>query len=354
MKDDVGVGDAAIVGNRGRRPRQLAAEAAEQRAAGVVLGQPFRGATPAVAVAGAAVLQMEGVQHAVADEPVCARGVELRVGAIAIERTVELARQFAGHLEMRRVAFHRDRGQIGPGHLGLHLVKHLRFPPVTSLHRKDTSKDVRAGRQAKSLQCKNCGIRSSMARTSRETGTNRPAAARRRPAKPVAERPAPRRRRPAGETPYHHGDLHDALLAAAERVLERDGLAGLTLRAVSREAGVSHAAPTHHFGDLTGLLSELAAIGFRRFNDAMVAARNSETHPLLKGLANAKAYVAYAQASPGMFSLMFRTERLDMSRPSLHEAATQSFEGLVSAVGAGRNEKLTGETLTLDQAAAIA
>ena len=191
-----------------------------------------------------------------------------------------------------------------------------------------------------------------MARASRETRTIRPAAGRKL-AKSAAERPANRRRPPA-ETPYHHGDLHDALLAAAERVLERDGLAGLTLRAVAREAGVSHAAPTHHFGDLTGLLSELAAIGFRRFSAAMIAARNSETHPLMKGLANAKAYVAYGQARPGMFSLMFRTERLDMSRPSLHEAATASFEGLASAVGAGRNEKLTGEVLTLDQAAAIA
>src|SRR6185295_17976166 len=178
--------------------------------------------------------------------------------------------------------------------------------------------------------------------------------ARRRPAKPVAERAASQRRRAAGETPYHHGDLHDALLAAAERVLERDGLPGLTLRAVAREAGVSHAAPTHHFGDLTGLLSELAAIGFRRFNEAMVAARNSETHPMMKGMANAKAYVAYAQASPGMFSLMFRNERIDMTRPSLHEEATASFAGLASAVGAGRNERLTGEALSLDQAAAIA
>src|SRR5262245_13283809 len=60
------------------------------------------------------------------------------------------------------------------------------------------------------------------------------------------------------ETPYHHGALRDALLQAAERVLERDGLGGLTLRAVAREAGVSHAAPTHHFDDLTGLVSELA------------------------------------------------------------------------------------------------
>ncbi|KRR14115.1 transcriptional regulator [Bradyrhizobium jicamae] len=195
-----------------------------------------------------------------------------------------------------------------------------------------------------------------MARTSRETRTNRPAA-KRKPARAVTERPANRRRRAAGETPYHHGDLHDALLAAAERVLERDGLPGLTLRAVAREAGVSHAAPTHHFGDLTGLVSELAAIGFRRFNEAMVAAGNTETLLLMKAMARAKAYVAYAQASPGMYGLMFRTERLDMTRPSLHEAATASFEGLATAVRLSRNEKPTGEApgaLSLDQAAAIA
>jgi AcrR family transcriptional regulator len=159
-----------------------------------------------------------------------------------------------------------------------------------------------------------------MARLSRENRTGRPAARLRRPAKVAAERPAVRLRRTSGDTPYHHGDLHEALLQAAERVLERDGIAGLTLRAVAREAGVSHAAPTHHFGDLTGLLSELAAIGFRMFNTAMIAARASEAHPLMKALANAKAYVAYAQAHPGMYSLMFRNERLDMTRPSLHES----------------------------------
>jgi AcrR family transcriptional regulator len=191
-----------------------------------------------------------------------------------------------------------------------------------------------------------------MARTSRETRTIRPAV-KRRPARAAAERPAPRPRRPAGEAPYHHGDLHDALLAAAERVLERDGLPGLTLRAVAREAGVSHAAPTHHFGDLSGLLSELAAIGFRRFNEAMIAAGRTETHPLLKALARAKAYVAYAQAQPGMYGLMFRTERLDMSRPSLHEAANASFAGLARSVGASRQEHIEEEALSLDQAAAI-
>src|SRR4051795_9494576 len=192
----------------------------------------------------------------------------------------------------------------------------------------------------------------------RENKASRPTGAKiRRPAKAAGERPASRRRRSTADTPYHHGALHDALLKAAERVLERDGLAGLTLRAVAREAGVSHAAPTHHFGDLTGLLSELAAIGFRMFNAAMAVANASETHPMMKGMASAKAYVAFAQAHPGMYGLMFRNERLDMTRPSLHEAATASFAGLARGVGASRQEKISGEAreaLSLDQAAAIA
>lgn len=156
------------------------------------------------------------------------------------------------------------------------------------------------------------------------------------------------------ETPYHHGALREALLQAAERVLERDGLAGLTLRAVAREAGVSHAAPTHHFGDLTGLVSELAAIGFRQFNAAMAAGCDAAASPLERILARPKAYLAYAQAHPGMYGLMFRTERLDYSRPSLREAAEAAFAGLASTIGALRHERIAGETLSLDQAAAIA
>jgi AcrR family transcriptional regulator len=183
--------------------------------------------------------------------------------------------------------------------------------------------------------------------------TRRPRAARK--AKTSANaRPAVARRGARNETPYHHGALREALLQAAERVLERDGLAGLTLRAVAREAGVSHAAPTHHFGDLTGLVSELAAIGFRQFNAAMASACNVATSPIERALARPKAYVAYAQAHPGMYGLMFRTERLDYSRASLHEAAEASFAGLARAIGAMRQERITGDTLTLDQGAAIA
>jgi|SRR5579883_1336164 len=163
------------------------------------------------------------------------------------------------------------------------------------------------------------------------------------------------RPRPAlKETPYHHGALRDALLAAAERVLERNGLAGLTLRAVAREAGVSHAAPTHHFGDLTGLVSELAAIGFRRFNAAMSMADSEGRTVAERAMGRAKAYVGYAQAHPGMYRLMFRTERLDMTRPALFEAAKASFAGLAGSIGAQREEQISADALTIEQAAAIA
>ena len=174
------------------------------------------------------------------------------------------------------------------------------------------------------------------------------------PARVGRKRSALRTAGASEDAPYHHGALRDALLEAAERVLERDGLSGLTLRAVAREAGVSHAAPTHHFGDLTGLVSELAAIGFRQFNAAMTAAGSTGTAPLEKAMARAKAYVTYAQAHPGMYGLMFRTERLDMTRPSLHEAANASFAGLAGAIGASRHEQISEEALSLEQAAAIA
>jgi AcrR family transcriptional regulator len=170
----------------------------------------------------------------------------------------------------------------------------------------------------------------------------------------VRKRGRPRTAESSEDAPYHHGALHDALLIAAEQVLERDGLPGLTLRAVAREAGVSHAAPTHHFGDLTGLLSELAAIGYRQFNAAMIAADAAGTSQIAKAMARAKAYVGYAQAHPGMYGLMFRTERLDMKRPSLHEAAEASFAGLAGAIGASRQEQISETALSLDQGAAIA
>ena len=177
---------------------------------------------------------------------------------------------------------------------------------------------------------------------------SRPASAK---ATPPAKVGARGKAKPGPLAPYHHGDLHDALLKAAETILERDGLTGLTLRAVAREAGVSHAAPAHHFRDLTGLVSELAAIGYRRFGAAMRAAVVPGRSWTEVGQARAHAYLDFARTHPAMYQLMFRAERLDMTNPALQDAANASFAGLVAAVGEGRGETIASQTLTLEQAA---
>jgi AcrR family transcriptional regulator len=135
--------------------------------------------------------------------------------------------------------------------------------------------------------------------------------------------------------PYHHGALRTALLEAAERILERDGIQGLTLRAAAREAGASHAAPKNHFDDLSGLLSELAAVGFNRFAAAMAAAA-ANAPPNLEMAAIGRAYVTFATGNPGLFLLMFRSERLDKARPALAEAMRASMAALAAAAGAPR------------------
>jgi AcrR family transcriptional regulator len=161
-----------------------------------------------------------------------------------------------------------------------------------------------------------------------------------------------RGRRDVRATPYHHGSLDTALLDAAERILEEKGIQGLTLRATAREAGVSHAAPKNHFGDLTGLLSELAARGYERFCAMMVGDVRETDTPMQRMQAIGRAYVAFAHAHPGMFMLMFRSERLDMKRPALRDAAHAAQRLLTDAVAAGRRENVE-HILTLPQAAAI-
>jgi len=162
-------------------------------------------------------------------------------------------------------------------------------------------------------------------------------------------RMVPKPKRP--ET-YHHGSLREALLQAAERILERDGIQGLTLRAAAREAGVSHAALMNHFGDMTGLLSDLAAVGFERFVAMMTTHVREGDTPAARMQAIGHGYVEFAQAHPGLFLLMFRSERLDLSRPALRAAVEASSRALSGAVGARRNESVEAQ-LTLPQAAQI-
>jgi AcrR family transcriptional regulator len=133
------------------------------------------------------------------------------------------------------------------------------------------------------------------------------------------------------DKPYHHGSLPHALLDAAELVLRRDGIRGLTLRAIAREAGVSHTAPQHHFGDTAGVLSELAASGHRRLASSMADSAAGAEAGQARRKAIARGYVSFARTNPALLHLMSRGEMLDATRPSLMEARQASARALAGA-----------------------
>jgi AcrR family transcriptional regulator len=95
---------------------------------------------------------------------------------------------------------------------------------------------------------------------------------------------------------YHHGDLRQAVLQTAGQVLEKEGLAALSLREVARRAGVSHNAPYRHFPDRESLLGALAAEGFEMLGNALQSRPRREM---------GEAYVGFALAHPERFRLMF-------------------------------------------------
>src|SRR5439155_23129407 len=112
---------------------------------------------------------------------------------------------------------------------------------------------------------------------------------------------------------YHHGDLRRAVLDAALDFISHDGPGALSLRDLARRAGVSHAAPAHHFGDKRGLLTAVAAEGYRRLAGSLVA--RDETTPGFAGVA--VAYVRFAVEERPYFEVMFRPDLYDPADPDL-------------------------------------
>ncbi|MCA3548234.1 MAG: TetR/AcrR family transcriptional regulator, partial [Rhodobacter sp.] len=134
---------------------------------------------------------------------------------------------------------------------------------------------------------------------------------------------------------YHHGALHDALLAAAEAELAETGLEAFSLRRVARRAGVSHAAPAHHFGDVGGLLTALAAEGFRQFIAAMTSHQaRAPQDPKAQIVAAGLGYIAFATERPALFRLIFSSDRPDFGAPDLAAGSEQAYDHLSRLVGA--------------------
>ena len=145
-----------------------------------------------------------------------------------------------------------------------------------------------------------------------------------------------------GQRPYHHGNLPAVLAAAAEAVVREQGVHDFSLRECARRAGVAHSAPGHHFGDVTGLLSEVAARGFDRLTGSMRENHGATTGPeALKRIG--RGYVAFALRDPAIFELMFHSDRVDGKNSRLQQAGQAAFQELVDAVAQARGSDARDE-----------
>jgi AcrR family transcriptional regulator len=131
---------------------------------------------------------------------------------------------------------------------------------------------------------------------------------------------------------YHHGSLRQALIDATESLLADKGPGGFSLREVARRAGVSPAAPAHHFGDASGLLTAVATLGFEGL---AMALREGEARggrdPRRRLREQGLAYVAFAMRFPGRFRLMFG-DALRVADPELQRAGNDAFNVLENGV----------------------
>ncbi len=170
----------------------------------------------------------------------------------------------------------------------------------------------------------------------------------------------------AAATPrsYHHGDLFRALIDAAKAELHDVGADALSLRGVARRAGVSHAAPYHHFADKDLLMAHLAKEGFVVFAGALRRGGESVTADAARdpgdvgagGVAGARlraigaAYLRFAREEPALFAVI-TGGCSDAHREVWQEAASAAFAVLVDAVTAVRVAAGLDEDAGTDSAA---
>jgi AcrR family transcriptional regulator len=142
--------------------------------------------------------------------------------------------------------------------------------------------------------------------------------------------------RPARRS-YHHGDLRRAIIDAALEEIATRGPAHLSLRALARSAGVSHAAPGHHFRDKSGVFTAIAIEGFQLLHQSQL--RTSEGvdagDTLLPLAVN---YVLFAIEHPSHYEVMWREDLYDSGDPVLVAARAEVFDVFYQSVGGGIGE----------------
>ena len=108
------------------------------------------------------------------------------------------------------------------------------------------------------------------------------------------------------KTRHHHGNLRTALIEAGIELLAEGGLDALSLRKCATRAGVSHAAPAHHFAGVEGLRAAIASEGFDRFRRRMLdCADAGDQTPRGRLFGIARGYLAFAREEPALYDLIF-------------------------------------------------
>ena len=144
--------------------------------------------------------------------------------------------------------------------------------------------------------------------------------------------------RAGSDRSYHHGDLRRTLLNVALHLLEEYDPGHLSLRAIAREAGVSRAAPYHHFANREALLAAVATEGFRALRAAMVKRLTSmEGGPLQRMQEMGVAYVLFAVRHPQLYRLMFGGELRDRKH---HEELRRESGATYAALGAAMEDSM--------------
>jgi AcrR family transcriptional regulator len=124
--------------------------------------------------------------------------------------------------------------------------------------------------------------------------------------------------------------VREDLLAAARAELAEHGRAAISLRAVARRAGLSHASPKYHFGDRSGLLTAIATEGFHALASHLSQVGEADAQQRLAALG--RAYIDFGLSQPALFELMFTPRELHADNPELIAAQQQAIGSLMVAV----------------------
>jgi len=138
---------------------------------------------------------------------------------------------------------------------------------------------------------------------------------------------------------YHHGELRQALLEAAEALLEKNGPTGLSLRKLGRQLGVTPGAPYRHFEDKDALLAALATVGFQRLRQTMLGAQEGALDAEDRLRRAGVGYLEFASKHPELFRLMFGWMPA-REAPELNESGGAAFAVLEETLAACEGEGL--------------